>query len=317
MKIKIHSMVSIIFISLCFLVFSISSAPATLIDLGNGVTKDDKDTLTPFDDQYWIQDLNRFVGMTYDEQITAISNLDNQGLSGITAWHMATYSDILTLWNFYEIQEIAESFVPTRVGIPGEPDYRHWNGRYDRILPNFPRGGHYEVNMSYRYGEYSGGINIGVADSEVFPGAFATAYALPAPEPYEFSELTITKAKVKFEDGLNNDNFKINGEFILSESSNGIAPVIEDVEISVGTSRLLIPANSFVEKKNGKYEFLGNVYGANVRMRIVATDVDTYIFVIDAEGVDLSDTFNPVNIELLIGDDSGAIDLRLKGILSL
>jgi hypothetical protein len=83
------------------LVVSISTAPAALIDLGNGVTKDDKDTLTPVDDQYWIQDLNRFVGMTYDEQITAINNLDSQGLSNITSWHMATYSDILTLTDNY------------------------------------------------------------------------------------------------------------------------------------------------------------------------------------------------------------------------
>ena len=186
---------------LCFFVFSISTAPAALIDLENGVTKDDKDTLTPFDDQYWIQDLNRFVGMTYDEQIAAIGNLDSQGLSNISEWHMATYADILTLWDNYGLEEITNAFVPTVV----QTGWTSWQGRYNRA------GGlstHYLVIMHHNLDEVSGGIKIQTKDSETEFGAFVTAYA----RPYEFYELTITKAKVKFEDGPNNDNFKINGE---------------------------------------------------------------------------------------------------------
>jgi len=175
----------LVFLCSIVLVFEIVGiSNADLIDLG--ITRDDKGTQTIYDDQYWIKDLNRFVGMTYDEQIAAIGNLDSQGLSNITSWHMATYSDILNLTNSYSWETIAGAFEPTTVG---DDDYRHWVGRYDRVLfvssnPNPPYTYHYEVNISsYNGGNYSGGINVGTADHEVFPGAFVTAYALPAPVP--------------------------------------------------------------------------------------------------------------------------------------
>jgi hypothetical protein len=82
---------------------------------------------------------------------------------------MATYSDILTLTNSYDWETIAGAFVPTS-------DTPHWKGRYDRVLRP---GYHYEVNMT----GYTGGINVGVADHETFPGAFATASHCPAPVP--------------------------------------------------------------------------------------------------------------------------------------
>ena len=163
----------------------IGLACATLIDLKNGVTRDDRGTLTVQDDMYWIQYLNIFVGLTYDEQIAAIGALDNKGLS-IATWHMATYSDILTLFNSYGIAEITESFVPTRVE---EAVYLSWKGRYDMFVPGIAGGAHYEVIMHHyldgREPEYDWGWGAPVRDSEVFPGAFVTAqyYAAPVPEP--------------------------------------------------------------------------------------------------------------------------------------
>lgn len=173
------------FLFICFVLWSPVSSHSTLINLGIGITKDDKGTPNHSDDQYWIRDINMFVGLTYDEQILAISNLDFQGVCGITKWHMATYTDILSLWNYYPTNDIANSFEATTEG----SDYKHWKGRYDRVLnmatPNTPYTYHYEVNIDYRplTSGYNSGLNIGVADHEVFPGAFATAYAKAAPVP--------------------------------------------------------------------------------------------------------------------------------------
>ena len=64
-----------IFFFLCAMVLVlgvVGISNATLIDMLNGVIQDDRGTTTSNDDTYWIQDLNRFVGMTYDEQISAI-----------------------------------------------------------------------------------------------------------------------------------------------------------------------------------------------------------------------------------------------------
>ena len=53
-----------------------SLGSATLINLGNGLIKDDKETINQSDDQYWISDTSQFVGMTYAEQTTAIAKLN-------------------------------------------------------------------------------------------------------------------------------------------------------------------------------------------------------------------------------------------------
>ena len=61
------------------------------------------------------------VRTTTVRSITATA--DAPALSNTTELHMATYSDILGSWNFYELQDIAVSFDPTTVDIPGEPEY--------------------------------------------------------------------------------------------------------------------------------------------------------------------------------------------------
>jgi hypothetical protein len=167
----------------------VTLAQASLIDMGNGVTQDDKGTLAMTDDQFWIQDLNVFVGLTYDGQKTAISNLGNMGIADITSWHMATQSDMSNLFGSYGWPDLTSSFVPTRV----EPGwFLSWKGRYDVIVTGYPNppGAHTEAIMHHyldgRIPEYDGGLGVGVRDDELFPGAFATAYTsppVPTPEP--------------------------------------------------------------------------------------------------------------------------------------
>jgi hypothetical protein len=49
-----------IFLLLVLLGFPVPTN-AIFIDLGNGISQDDRRTATVVDDNYWIQDLNRFV----------------------------------------------------------------------------------------------------------------------------------------------------------------------------------------------------------------------------------------------------------------
>jgi hypothetical protein len=168
-----------------FPVFSI----AGLIDLGNGVLQDDKNTENSYDDQYWIQDLNIFKNMTYDEQISAITNLTITGFTSATDWRMATYSDLVNLESLYPMwsntSAIAEAFTPTGTS-GGSP---HWSGRYDREFyssnPNDPNSPyHYEANIWLNSDLiYGWGLNVGISDSITSVGAFVTANALPAPVP--------------------------------------------------------------------------------------------------------------------------------------
>ena len=167
-----------------------TSAYALLIDLGNGVTKDDKGTFGLTDDQYWIQDINSFVGLTYDEQITAISNLSIAELPDVS-WHMATYSDLKNLVDLYplgpESPGMTDAFLPT--------SSENWTGRYDRIMsstnPNDPNAPyHYQCVMWIAYNTndtvpiYGYALSSGASDSSVTRGAFVTGYTpAPVPEP--------------------------------------------------------------------------------------------------------------------------------------
>lgn len=172
----------LITITLCFFI-PVSPVYSTLIDYRFGLTLDDKGTSGWQDDQYWIKDLNVFVGMTYDEQISAIENINIFGLD----WHMATLSDMQTIFNVYTAAELTSAFVPTRV----ETDWVSYKGRYDQYCPGVGVSAHYEAIMhQYFYGgvtTYDAGLGVGVKDYEIFPGAFVTANAIhpmpPVPEP--------------------------------------------------------------------------------------------------------------------------------------
>ncbi len=129
-----------------------------------------------------------------------------------------------------------------------------------------------------------------------------------------FSIFNITEAKVKFKDNPNDDKFKIKGEFVLGDGNNGIDPIIEDVTVNVGTSSLVIPAPySFVEEKAGVFKHKGMINSTDVEIEIKTKDYVTYNLKIKVNSTDLTDTSNPVDVGLAIGDDTGTATVRLKG----
>lgn len=169
-----------------------------LIDSGDGLTVDDRGTPDPSDDLHWIRDLSEFVGLTYTEQLAAIEELNTVQFGGFTDWHLATEAEVIgTLLNedfgsteqpnptgLYSPAEVAAAFVPTGAG----EGSLTWKGRYDLVLQDFPRGGHWEVIITQvdgREPEYQGG-RVGVADDEVFPGALVVSggAASSVPEPH-------------------------------------------------------------------------------------------------------------------------------------
>jgi hypothetical protein len=48
-------------------------------------------------------------------------------------------------------------------------------------------------------------------------------------------------------------------------------------------------------------------------MKIEQIDADTFRFKVKAEGVDLTDTANPMDIGVTIGDDTGTATISLEG----
>ena len=152
-----------------------------------------------------------------------------------------------------------------------------------------------------------------VGPLEDFVGDILDGFASGVPIAVAFADFTIMKAEIKFRAPSSvNDSFEVKGEFTLDVSSDGIDPVTEGVLVTVGTSSVTIPAGSFVEDE-GKFEFEGEINGADVEMEIEEINPGTFEFKIEAEGVDLTDTANPLDISLTIGDDTGAATVRMEG----
>ncbi|TKB07415.1 PEP-CTERM sorting domain-containing protein [Desulforhopalus sp. IMCC35007] len=80
---------------------------ATLIS-NNGVLKND------ITNRYWLQDIDKFSGLSYVEQLEAIEQLNNSIAWGdyfISGWRMATASDFSILVENCKLEEIGEIFV--------------------------------------------------------------------------------------------------------------------------------------------------------------------------------------------------------------
>ena len=95
----------------------------TLVDSGGGefVVYDEATK------QYWYQDLSYFTFHTLGEQLSAIDALNANSYATFTDWHLATYSEMSTLWG-YGANVIINYF--TRSG--WEPGTDVWAGRYQK-----------------------------------------------------------------------------------------------------------------------------------------------------------------------------------------
>ena len=128
-----------------------------------------------------------------------------------------------------------------------------------------------------------------------------------------FQDFTITNAKIIFESfPVINDAYEIRGELSVNITSEGIDPVNEDVRLAVGSSVIEFPPGAFTEVEPGYFAFEGEVNGAAVIFEIIERDDESFIFEVEAEGVDLTGTLYPVAIAFRIGNDEGEASIRIN-----
>ncbi len=128
-----------------------------------------------------------------------------------------------------------------------------------------------------------------------------------------FQEFTITRAVIAYESfPAVSDYFEISGELLPGVESEGIDPFNEDFRVAVGTSVIEIQAGSFTEGDFGLIKFNGEVNGAEVELKIGERDDGSFEFNVVADGVDLTETLNPLSIEFRIGNDEGGAVIRLN-----
>ena len=106
--------------------------------------------------------------------------------------------------------------------------------------------------------------------------------------------------------------FDLKESFTLGPNSNGIKPLTEDVTLQIGTFSVTIPAGSFEQKPNGRFDFKGVINDVKLKAQIVPLGNNIFTFNAEGKGVDLTGLTNPVTVVLTIGTDSGSTAVRAE-----
>jgi hypothetical protein len=108
----------------------------------------------------------------------------------------------------------------------------------------------------------------------------------------------------------NQDSFRLQSDFTLGKSSNGINPVTEAVALQIGSFTTTIPPNFLTGKGFGPFKFSGVIDGADLLVVIAPTGAKRYAFDAEARHASLTGTTNPVPVTLTIGGDSGTTSIK-------
>ena len=180
------------------------------------------------------------------------------------------------------------------------------------------------LSIAFRIGNDEGEIsirmndelNFELSDNDDFKGDDDFDEEGDIDEDDEFPEsiFTITGIEIRYESFLSiDDAYGISGKITLRTTNDGINLIHEGVRVAFGTSVIEIPAGAFTEFEPGYFAFEGELYDAGIIFELIERDDGSFEFVVVAEGVDLSETDNPVSFNLTIGDNEYAALIWLDG----
>ncbi len=125
-------------------------------------------------------------------------------------------------------------------------------------------------------------------------------------ENVEEGDLEITEVEIE------GDEFEVEGSLTLGAGSDGIDLLNESVTLKVGTFSTTIPAGSFELDDDGTFEFEGVIGGVELEVEITPISGSSFDFESEGEGANLTGTINPVEIILIIGDDTGTASVNAE-----
>jgi DNA-binding beta-propeller fold protein YncE len=167
-------------------------------------------------------------------------------------------------------------------------------------------GGFFVPSTVLAYSISSNGSLTPAPGSPFAAGSGATSVAITPLVPFATSF-----AKLEIEAG-HRPGFDLKESFTLGTNSNGIDPVTEKVTLQIGTFSVTIPAGSFEQDHNRRFEFEGVINDVRLEMRIIPLGNNIFTFKAEGKGVDLTDLTNPVTVVLTIGTDSGSTDVTAE-----
>lgn len=130
------------------------------------------------------------------------------------------------------------------------------------------------------------------------------------------SEFIIKKAVIGYHMNSQFDNIVLNALITLGENNNGIDPVNEVVEVTFGGFKRIIPAFSFIRSRCGAFTFISHDNGTQLFIRIQRLHNNTLMFKLNAFGVSMNESVNPITTVIRIGDDTANRTFKLTGRLT-
>jgi hypothetical protein len=124
-------------------------------------------------------------------------------------------------------------------------------------------------------------------------------------------DVVAEQAVVEFRESAELDRGFATGEFRLTELSDGVDPLTEDVVVTIGSGSVTIPAGWFAEL-GGVATFEGTIDDSSVKVEIAGVG-DAFEFDVELDGINLAESVNPVAVGVAIGDDFGSTSLLMQG----
>jgi alpha-tubulin suppressor-like RCC1 family protein len=125
---------------------------------------------------------------------------------------------------------------------------------------------------------------------------------VPSQEPFaRFG----ARAQIVLGSGADDDRFAVEALVTLGAGSNGIDPLTEPVTLALGIGEWTIPPGSFRRISLGGFVFKGSVGATSLAVVILPSRGGIIGFAAVGAGAELTGAQNPVDVRLIIGDDSG------------
>jgi YVTN family beta-propeller protein len=132
----------------------------------------------------------------------------------------------------------------------------------------------------------------------------SSAYGV-AITPTPFSALS-AKLNVFAAKGRTPASFDLKGAFTVAAAGGEINPLIQALTLQLANWKVTVPAGSFQQKNNGRFDYAGTINGVWLNVKVKSTGAQAYDIKMKAEGIDLTDLTNPVTIRLSTGNNTGA-----------
>lgn len=122
-----------------------------------------------------------------------------------------------------------------------------------------------------------------------------------------FASLAIDRTQIVRDRGASPDRIDLRGRFALGAASDGIAPLTEEVEITLGSHHWTVPAGSFVRNdENDGFQFLGTF---SPLKQVVIRDDGGFRVMASELNLPVVDAANPLSFFLRIGNDEGSMSI--------